>query len=117
MITIMPADEAFLQSIDAPSGTDAMVLRDSGGAVDGYALFRVEGESVEILRVETPLPMMAEGLIRSVLNTGDCRGAVTGICRDGALGMILSRLEFEEQDGVWSVLIEKFFHGECKCGK
>ena len=117
MITIMPADKAFLQSIEAPLGTDAMVLRDSGGSVDGYALFRVEGEVIEILRVETSLPMMTEGLIRAVLNTGDCRGAVTGICRDSALGTVLSHLEFKEQDGVWCVLIENFFHGECKCGK
>ena len=117
VITIMPADEAFLTSVNAPIGTDAMVLRDSGGAVDGYALFRVEGDVVEILRVETPLPMMTEGLIRAVLNTGDCRGAVRGVCCDDALGATLMRLEFEKQDGAWSVSIEKFFRGECKCGK
>lgn len=117
MITIMPADKAFLRSVDAPEGTDAMVLRDSGGVVDGYALFCVEGDAVEILRVETPLPMMTEGLVRAVLNTGDCRGAVRGVCRDDTLGTTLARLEFEKQDGVWSVSIEKFFRGECKCGK
>lgn len=117
MITIMPADEAYLQSISAPDGADAMVLRDSGGTVDGHALFRVDGDSIEILSVETDLPMMTEGLIRSVLNTGDCRGAVKGICRDEALAPILRRLEFEEENGVWSVSIEKFFRGECKCGK
>lgn len=117
MITIMPADEAFLQSIDAPKGADAMVLRDSGGTVDGHALFYVDGDAVEILSVQTDLPMMTEGLIRSVLNTGDCRGAVRGVCRDGALASILRRLEFEEENGVWTVSIEKFFRGECKCGK
>lgn len=117
MITIMPADEAFLQSIAAPEGADAMVLRDSGGTVDGHALFRVDGDAVEILTVETALPMMTEGLIRSVLNTGDCRGATKGVCRDGALSPILRRLEFEEENGVWTVSIEKFFRGECKCGK
>ena len=37
----MPADEAFLQSISAPKGADAMVLRDSGGTVDGHALFYI----------------------------------------------------------------------------
>ncbi len=117
MITIMPADKAFLQEIGAPDGADAMVLRDSGGTVDGYALFRLDGDAVELLAVETALPMMSEGLIRSVLNTGDCRGAVTGVCRDGALAPILRRLEFEEGNGVWTVSIEKFFRGECKCGK
>ena len=117
MITIMPADKAFLQSISAPDGADAMVLRDSSGTIDGYALFCVNGDAVEILSVETELPMMTEGLIRSVLNTGDCRGAVKGICRDGALAPILRRLEFEQENDVWTVSIEKFFRGECKCGK
>ena len=117
MITIMPADKAFLQSISAPNGADAMVLRDSGGSVDGHALFCVDGDTVEILAVETDLPMMTEGLIRSVLNTGDCRGATKGVCRDNALAPILRCLEFEEENGVWVVSIEKFFRGECKCGK
>lgn len=117
MITIMPADEAFLRSVAAPDGVDAMVLRDSDGTVDGYALFRVEGDSVEILRVQTELPMMTEGLIRAVLNTGDCRGAVYGVCRDNALAQTLLRLEFEPKEGCFCISIEKFFHGECKCGK
>ncbi len=117
MITIMPADEAFLQSISAPEGADAMVLRDSVGTVDGHALFRMDSDAVEILAVKTALPMMSEGLIRSVLNTGDCRGAVRGVCRVSALAPILRRLEFEEENGVWTVSIEKFFRGECKCGK
>jgi hypothetical protein len=111
VITIMPADEAFLRSINAPTGADAMVLRDSGGTVDGYALFRMEDDAVEILRVETDLPMMTEGLIRAVLNTGDCRGAVTGVCRVAELSAVLTRLEFVEQDGVWRVSIEKFLRG------
>lgn len=117
MITIMPADEAFLQSISAPEGADAMVLRDSGGTVDGHALFRMDGDAVEILSVQTDVPMMTEGLIRSVLNTGDCRGAVKGVCRVDSLAPVLRRLEFEEENGAWTVSIEKFFRGECKCGK
>ncbi len=117
MITIMPADKAFLQSICAPEGADAMVLRDSDGTVDGYALFRMDGDAVEILTAETALPMMTEGLIRAVLNTGDCRGAVKGVCRIDTLAPILRRLEFEQQDDAWIVSIEKFFRGECKCGK
>ena len=117
MITIMPADEAFLQSIAAPEGVDAMVLRDSGGTIDGHALFRVDGDAVEILGVETDLPMMTEGLIRTVLNTGDCRGATRGVCRIEPLAPILRRLEFEKENDLWTVSIENFFRGECKCGK
>ncbi len=117
MITIMPADKAFLAEIAAPSGTDAMVLRDSGGTVDGYALFCVDGEQIEVLYVETALPLMAEGLVRAVLNTGDCRGAKIGVCRDASLGAMLKKLEFSEENGVFTVSIENFFHGECHCGK
>ena len=117
MITILPADEAFLQSVSAPEGTDAMVLRDETGAVSGYALFRMAGDTVEVLHVESQEALLVDGLIRSVLNTGDCRGAVTGLCHDEALAPILRRLEFEPVDGVYAVSIAKFFRGECHCGQ
>lgn len=115
MITIQPADKAFLESVSAPVGADAMVLRDSDGTVFGYALFRVIGDTAEVLSVHTEEPLMTEGLIRSVLNTGDCRGARVALCRDTALIPILKRLEFTETDGVYTVSIQNFLYGECKC--
>lgn len=115
MITILPADKAFLESVSAPEGVDAMVLRDGEGTVYGHALFTVVGDTVEILSVHTDEPLMTEGLIRSVLNTGDCRGAVTGVCRNEALAPILSRLEFVKNDDVYTVSIQSFLYGECKC--
>ena len=115
MITIQPADKAFLELVGAPADTDAMVLRDGGGTVFGHALFRVMGDTVEVLSVHTDEPLMTEGLIRSVLNTGDCRGAVTGLCRNEALIPVLKRLEFTETDGVYTVSIPDFLYGECKC--
>ena len=115
MITIMPADKAFLESVNAPADTDAMVLRDSDGTVFGHALFRVVGDTVEVLSVHTEEPLMTEGLIRSVLNTGDCRGAVTGLCREAALVPVLKRLEFVENDGVYTVSVQDFLYGDCKC--
>ena len=115
MITIQPADKAFLEAVSAPAGTDAMVLRDSDGTVFGHALFRVMGDTIEVLSVHTDEPLMVEGLIRSVLNTGDCRGAVTGLCREASLAPVLKRLEFVEKDGVYTVSIHQFLYGECKC--
>ncbi len=117
MITILPADEVFLKELDAPTSVEAMVLRDSAGTVEGYALFAVDEDTVELLRVQTDLPMMAEGLVRAVLNAGDCRGAAWGVCRDESLAAMLKRLEFEPQDGVYRVSIEHFFRGECHCEK
>ena len=115
MITIQPADKAFLESISAPAGVDAMVLRDSDGSVLGHALFAVAGEMVEILAVKTDEPLMTEGLIRSVLNTGDCRGATTGLCRIEALAALLKRLEFVPGEDGYTVSIQSFLYGECKC--
>ena len=115
MITIMPADKAFLECVVAPTGADAMVLQDGKGEVFGHALFRMDGEYVEILSVQTDEPLMKEGLIRSVLNTGDCRGAAYGICRDETLAPILKRLEFQPQDGAYVVSIPSFLYGECHC--
>ena len=115
MITILPADKDFLQSISAPEGADAMVLRDSDGSVFGHALFRVVGKRVEVLSVHTDLPVMAEGLIRSVLNTGDCRGATEGFCANETLAPMLRRLEFEPTDGGYAVSLEQFFRGDCHC--
>ena len=115
MITIQPADKAFLESVSAPAGTDAMVLRDSDGTVLGHALFAVVGETVEILAVQTDEPLMTEGLIRSVLNTGDCRGATTGLCRIETLATLLKRLEFVTGEDGYTVSIQAFLYGECKC--
>ena len=117
MITIMPADKAFLESIDAPAGTDAMVLRDSRGEISGYAAFRMDGTVIELLSVQAEEPLLVDGLIRSVLNTGDCRGAATGLCRDEGLASILRRLEFEPVEEGYTVSIAKFFRGECRCGQ
>ena len=115
MITIMPADKAFLDGISAPVGVEAMVLRDGDGTVFGYALFSMLGESTEILSVHTDEPMMTEGLIRAVINTADCRGAVSAVCRDESLIPTLKRLEFVPQDGVYAVDVHHFLYGECKC--
>lgn len=115
MITIRPADKAFLEEIKAPAGTDAMVLRDSDGSVYGHALFVMQGDTVEVLHAESAEPLLVEGLIRAVLNTGDCRGASIGLCRNVALEPLLRRLEFLPSEEGWTVSIEAFFHGDCHC--
>ena len=115
MITILPADKAFLESVAAPADTDAMVLRDGDGEIYGYALFRVTGDTVEILSVHTDEPLMTEGLIRSVLNAGDCRGAEIGLCRVEELAPVLRRLEFEAGENGYTVSIRQFLYGECRC--
>ena len=115
MITILPADKAFLESVAAPAGVDAMVLRDSDGSVFGHALFRMAGERVEVLSVHADLPMMAEGLVRAVLNTGDCRGATHGFCADASLAPMLLRLEFAPVEDGYAVSLEQFFRGDCHC--
>ena len=115
MITILPADEAFLHSIAAPDGVEAMVLREGDGSVFGHALFRMDGDRVEVLSVHTDLPVMAEGLIRSVLNVGDCRGAVEGFSANEELVPMLRRLEFAPVEGGYAVSLAQFFRGECHC--
>lgn len=120
MITIMPADRAAdkaeLAALGIPAGTDAMLLR-SGGAVEGWAAFVVQSDTVELLQVRCAEPLLAEGLIRAVLNTGDCRGAVTGLCRDAAAAGVpegmLKRLEFARGDQGWQVSLEAFFRAGC----
>ena len=115
MITIMPADKAFLEIVSAPMGADAMVLRDSDGTVFGHALFTVAGETAELLAVQTEEPLMTEGLIRAVINAADCRGAVSVVYRGDALIPVLKRLEFALRDGVYAVDVQHFLYGECKC--
>lgn len=115
MITILPADKAFLQSVAAPDGVEAMVLRDSDGSVFGHALFRLIGDRVEVMSVHTDLPVMAEGLIRSVLNVGDCRGATIGFCANQELVPMLRHLEFAPIEDGYAVSLSQFFRGECHC--
>ena len=115
MITIMPADKAYLDAIAAPVGADAMVLRDSDGTVFGYALFTVAGETAELISVHTEVPMMTDGLIRAVINAADCRGAVSVVYRAEELIPVVKRLEFVPQNGVYAVDVHHFLYGECKC--
>ncbi len=117
MITIMPADKAFLESIAAPDGVEALVLRDSRQELSGHALFRVEGDTVELISVTSDEPLMVDGLIRSVLNAGDYRGALYGLCRNESLIPNLKRLEFKETDGGYKVSLEEFFRTGCCCGE
>ena len=116
MITILPADEAFLREVNAPADAEAMVLREKDGTVFGHALFRATEDAVEILGIETEEPLMTEGLIRAVLNAGDCRGLPAGVCRVETLAPVLERLEFVKTDNFWSVDIENFFRGGGCCG-
>ncbi len=113
MITIMPADKAFLQEIAAPEGVDALVLRGSDGLVEGHACFRLEGDTVEILSVTCDEPIMVGGMIRSILNAGDYRGAFFGFCRVPALEKELLRLEFQPVEEGWHISIAEFFRGKC----
>ena len=115
MITIMPADKAFLEQVSAPAGVDAMVLRDSDGTVFGHALFTMMGERAEILSVQTEEALMTEGLIRAVINAADCRGATHAVCGVEALIPTLKRVEFVLRDGVYTVDVHAFLYGECKC--
>lgn len=115
MITILPADKATLALLDVPEGHEAMVLRDSDGSITGHATFTVTGDVVELLTVTAEEPILVDGLIRSVLNVGDCRGAVTGFCRDENLALTLRRLEFEPEENGYSVSLAHFFRGECHC--
>lgn len=113
MITIMPADKAELQALQAPAGTDALILRGSDGAVEGHTFFRLEGDTVEILSVTCDEPIMVSGMLRSVLNAGDHRGADFGFCRVESLASELRRLEFQPVEDGWRISIAEFFRGKC----
>ncbi len=115
VITIMPADKAFLDSIGADAGVDALVLRESDGTVSGHALFTVTGDTVELLGVVSDEPLMVDGLIRSVLNAGDYRGAQYGLCRVESLLPHLKLLEFTPAEDGWRVSLEAFFRAGCGC--
>lgn len=115
MITIMPADKAFLDTLGVEDGVEALVLRESDGTVSGHALFRVMGDTVELLGVTSDEPLMVDGLIRSVLNAGDYRGATEGLCRIEAFFPQLKRLEFAPAEDGMRVSLEAFFRAGCGC--
>ena len=116
MITILPADKALCEQLGVPADREAMVLRDSDGHITGHAVFAVSGDRVELFSVAAEEPLLVDGLIRSVLNAGDYRGAAFGLCRDAALAPILRRLEFEATEEGYLVSLAHFFRGDCHCG-
>lgn len=72
----------------------------------------VFGDRVQILSAEAPDELLAEGLVRAVLNAGRLREIPTAFCVNEVLFPLLRRLEFTPgQEGLEVDIAEFFFRG------
>lgn len=70
-------------------------------------------EQVHLLSVQAPDDLLAEGLVRAVLNAGRVREIPVGVCENPQLFSLLARLEFSQTDGRMVVDIPTFFGTGC----
>lgn len=119
MFTIMPADDAKTAVLAAREKLvmplSAFVLT-VDGKEEGYALFRVDRDTVEILCLRSPDDELAEWVVRAVLNAGANRLAITAVCREPVLFPLLERLRFTQTESGYEVFIPEFFGRPCQCG-
>ena len=119
MFSILPATEektavlANRENLELP--VSALVL-----TVDeeeqGYALFRVDRDTVEILRLRSPEGELEEWLVRAVLNAAANRNAITAQCSETVLFPLLQRLGFFANGKGYEVFIPEFFTRPCRGG-
>jgi len=119
MFTILPTDEAKT-AVLAAREKQVMPLSALTLTVDdqeeGYALFRVERDTVNILCLRSPDDDLAEWLVRAVLNAAANRLAITAVCGETVLFPLLERLGFTRTANGYEVFIPEFFNRPCHHG-
>lgn len=127
MITILPADnETVLRYARAENSAlnCGMVMSERGEEL-GHMLYDVEGETAVLGKVVCEEKLLADGLLRAVLNAAQnagCRIAASSIKEDE---VFLKKYGFHEKEGALLISIAGFFSGGCKgcngdcenCGK
>lgn len=118
MFSILPADDQKTAALAQQEGRQlplsALVLT-VAEKEDGYALYRVERDCLELICLRSPDDEYAEWLVRAVLNAGVNRLAITATCSDPVLFPLLDRLGFRAQGAAMEVFIPDFFNRPC-CG-
>ena len=105
MIRILPADNK-----------DGEYILWDGDVACGKATATFDG-CVRLLTVEAPDTLLAEGMVRAVLNAGRVREIERAVCANEALYPLLRHLEFTLCDEGMEVSIPDFFFRGCKSCK
>ncbi len=84
-----------------------------GDVACGKALARFD-DRVHILSVEAPDALLAEGMVRAVLNAGRVRELACAVCANEELFPLLRHLEFTPCDEGMTVSIPDFFFRGCQ---
>ena len=119
MFSILPATEEKTELLAKREGLalplSALVLT-VGDEEQGYALFRVERDTVNLVCLRSPDGELEEWLVRAVLNAAANRNAITAVCREPVLFPLLSRLGFAVSGDGYEVFIPEFFTRPCHGG-
>ncbi len=84
-----------------------------GDTACGKATVRFD-DRVHLLSVEAPDALLAEGMVRAVLNAGRIREIEWAVCANEALFPLLRHLEFLPCEEGMTVSIPDFFFRGCK---
>lgn len=128
MISIVPADDsvrsAALQGAFLHNQADCLVAMNNQERL-GYVFYSVRGDTVELLTLQADDAVVADGLIRSALNSAFHSGASEAICKDDVLyNEYLYKLGFtktnrtntpeSQEKREYSVSIRSVLNGKCK---
>lgn len=118
MFTILPADTVKTARLAQREGVEGAVfalILTVGEEECGYALYRVERDTAELVCLRSQESDLEEWLVRAVLNAAANRNALTARCTDPVVFPLLQRLGFAANNGGYEVFIPDFFNRPC-CG-
>ncbi len=118
MFEIHPADAAKTQALarqEKLENISAMVVWNNG-AEAGYVLYRIEKDTVELLRVSCENTDLQEWLVRAALNAGVNRLATDAVCEEVSLFPLMEALGFTKTGEKYTLFIPAFFNRPCAGG-
>lgn len=118
MLTIVPADEMTAARCCKAAGKEGECLAmTENGEWKGFCLYTGKDGRVTVHTLETDDELLAEGLLRAVLNVARNRELPLAVCEDDCFPALLSRLGFAKTEEGAAVDVISFFHPCCGCQK
>lgn len=107
---------ALAQKEKVEPTASAMVLWEND-VENGYILYRIEKDTVELLCARCADADLQEWLVRAALSAAVNRNAITAICGNAELFELLRGLGFAQEGDSLSMFIPDFFNRPCagKC--
>ena len=118
MLTIVPADERRCRLLAQTYGFSALqgMVAHSGDREEGIGVYVLQKDTLELVDIQAEDPLVLDGLLRAILNTGYRGGAKWAVCRHTRLTDVLRAEGFLATENGMRVDIAAFFARPCRGG-